>query len=115
METLRQRIIDERKALRCRQQDVAEKIGIPTTTYGGWERGDAEPSAEMLAKLADLFECSVDYLLGRANALDVVNIQTDLTEQQKELLTNYDKLNAVGKGRLLGYLVALLSMPAYVR
>lgn len=115
MEKLRQNIIEERKAKGLTQEELAKKLTLPVNTYGNWERGHAEPSADMLVKLADLFECSVDYLLGRANALDVVNIQTDLTEQQKELLTNYDKLNAVGKGRLLGYLVALLSMPAYVR
>lgn len=115
MEALRQNIIEERKAKNLTQEKIAILLNLPTNTYGSWERGQCEPSAEMLIKLADIFECSVDYLLGRASELDVVSIQTDLTEQQKELLANFDKLNTVGKSRMLGYLVALLGMPAYVR
>ncbi len=104
-----------RKEKGVTQDNICELLKVSRNCYASWEQGRTEPNIEMLIKLADIFECSVDYLLGRASELDVVSIQTDLTEQQKELLQNFDKLNTVGKSRMLGYLVALLGMPAYVR
>lgn len=97
------------------QKAVSDKLGIPEPTYGAYEQGRTEPPIEIIKKLADIFEVSTDYLLGRASALDIVSIQTDLTEQQKELLQQFDKLNTVGKARLMGYLIALISMPAFAR
>ena len=113
MSNLKQNLIEERKTKGYTQLDMAEKLSIPANTYGNWERGHSEPSTEMLIKLANIFEVSTDYLLGRATEVDTVNITTDLTAQQKELLNNFEKLNAEGKARLLGYLIALLGMPMY--
>lgn len=50
------------------QKDVASAIGVDRTTYVKYERGDSEPSFQILEKLADFFNVSVDYLLGRDNA-----------------------------------------------
>lgn len=50
------------------QKDVASAIGVDRTTYVKYERGDSEPSFQILEKLADYFNVSVDYLLGRDNA-----------------------------------------------
>lgn len=115
MYTFKDNLRELRKDQFLTQKAVSQKLGLPESTYQAYEQGRTEPPIEIIKKLADIFEVSTDYLLGRANALDVVNIQTDLTEQQKELLQNFDKLNTVGKARLMGYLLALLSMPAFAR
>ena len=47
------------------QNELAEIIGIKRNTYSDWENGKTEPSFENLIKLADLFEVSLDCLLGR--------------------------------------------------
>lgn len=47
------------------QKDVASYLGIDRTTYVKYERGDSEPSIEMLDKLANYFSVTVDYILGR--------------------------------------------------
>lgn len=39
-------------------------VGCSNPTITHYERGDREPSLEMLCKLADLFGVSVDYLIG---------------------------------------------------
>lgn len=49
------------------QKDVAEKIGVGRTTYAMYEQGKREPDNATLQKLAELFEVSADYLLGRNN------------------------------------------------
>ncbi|MCM1042633.1 MAG: helix-turn-helix domain-containing protein [Corallococcus sp.] len=104
-----------REEKKLTQENVCEKLNVSRNCYASYEQGRTEPNIEMLVKLANLFECSVDYLLGRVSDIDTIEIQTDLTEQQKELLSNFDRLNTEGKARLLGYLLALLGMPAYSR
>ena len=49
------------------QRDMAEKLGISQPSYIRYENGSSEPSQENLVKIADIFDVSVDYLLGRAD------------------------------------------------
>lgn len=53
------------KALR--QEDVAKKLGIARTTYAMYEQGKREPDFNLLEKMAELYDVSVDYLLGRTD------------------------------------------------
>lgn len=47
------------------QQQVADSLSVHRTTYMKWENGLREPSNNMLVKIADFFDVSTDYLLGR--------------------------------------------------
>ena len=47
------------------QKDVATFLGVDRTTYVKYENGVSEPDNDTLVKLAELFNVSVDYLLGR--------------------------------------------------
>ncbi|MBR5312203.1 MAG: helix-turn-helix domain-containing protein [Clostridia bacterium] len=47
------------------QKDFAALIGIPANTYNQWENGKRQPDTETMLKLAEYFNVSVDYLLGR--------------------------------------------------
>ena len=46
------------------QQEVANLLGMSQTGYSKYETGDVTPPAEILVKLAKLYNTSVDYLLG---------------------------------------------------
>ncbi|OWA36737.1 hypothetical protein B9G55_01260 [Saccharibacillus sp. O16] len=48
------------------QQDVADFLGITRQGYGSYETGKTEPDHETLVKIADYFEVSTDYLMGRS-------------------------------------------------
>ena len=53
------------------QAEAAEKAGIALRTYQYYEGKDDKshrPDLETLVALADLFEVSVDYLIGRTDA-----------------------------------------------
>ncbi|MBF7150840.1 helix-turn-helix domain-containing protein [Bacillus toyonensis] len=54
-----------RKEKKLRQEDMAKHLGIARTTYAMYEQGNREPDYDTLQKLADFFDVSVDYLLGR--------------------------------------------------
>lgn len=45
------------------QEKVAAKLGIPYTTYRSYEKGAREPNIEILIKLSDLYNVSIDYIL----------------------------------------------------
>ena len=47
------------------QQDVADMLNIPRGTYAHYEINKREPDNATLILLADFFEVTVDYLLGR--------------------------------------------------
>jgi len=46
------------------QKAVADGIQCSATVYARYERGEREPSIEMLLKLSAFFDVTVDYLLG---------------------------------------------------
>lgn len=47
------------------QSDVAAIVGCSDKAVSAWEKGRREPRTSALVKLAQQFNVSVDYLLGR--------------------------------------------------
>lgn len=47
------------------QSKLASGIGVNQSTVCNWLKGKKEPSIESLWKLADFFDVSIDYLIGR--------------------------------------------------
>lgn len=47
------------------QMQLASKIYVGQSTISEWLTGKNEPSIESLWKLADFFDVSVDFLIGR--------------------------------------------------
>lgn len=65
MEIFIKNLTEQRKLNKMTQRQVAEYLGISQPSYIRYENGSAQPTLENLVKLADLFDVSVDYLLGR--------------------------------------------------
>lgn len=49
------------------QKQIGEYLGISQNTYSQYEVGVLNYPVDVLIKLADLYNVSVDYLLGRTN------------------------------------------------
>ena len=62
-----QRLKDLREDKDLRQEDVAEILGISQTVYSRYERGFQTIPVVHLLKLADYYQVSTDYILGRTN------------------------------------------------
>lgn len=62
-----QHLKDLREDMDVKQRTIAEYLGISQNTYSQYENGVISISPEMLIKIADYFNVSVDYLLGRTN------------------------------------------------
>lgn len=56
-----------RSEYRKTQQELADMLGITRQGYAKYENGLGEPDNNTLTKLADYFDVSTDYLLGRTN------------------------------------------------
>ena len=49
-----------------KQQELADYLNVKQTTYSKYELGRVNIPIEVFMKLADYYDVSVDYLLGRA-------------------------------------------------
>jgi transcriptional regulator with XRE-family HTH domain len=68
------------------QQEVADGIQCSPTVYARYERGEREPSIEMLLKLSAFFGVTIDYLLENGNApmSSLSKYEMDLVEAARE-------------------------------
>ncbi len=66
MTTLATRLRLLRTATGETQTSLGEAVGVGQRTVWGWESGRVKPDPEMLVRLADHFQVSTDYLLGRS-------------------------------------------------
>lgn len=101
---------EAREAFGYTQKQIAETIGIPQRTYGSWERGEREYNADDAVKIADIYGCSLEYLLGRRT----------LEEEKEHLRTNslcemMKRLSPEGQDKLIAYCEDLLANPALRR
>lgn len=69
MLVFQQRLKEQRKLYGYTVRKMADMLGIKHTSYLRYEAGTSEPTQENLVKIAELFDVSVDYLLGRTNDL----------------------------------------------
>ena len=75
-----------RKAKGVRQGELASCVGVTTQAVSKWENGGV-PDAELLPKIAEFFEVSIDELFGKQNnrPVDIQDvILTDITKTKAE-------------------------------
>lgn len=71
---------------------VAEAVGASDVAVYKWESGLAEPKVCYLVKLAELFDCTVDYLVGKTNDYTELPASTPTHDEQR-LLGAYRRLS----------------------
>ena len=106
------KIKDLRLEKGLKQKDVASAINIATNTLSQFENNKGRPSLEVLSLLADFFEVSVDYLIGREDDFGNVVVQNagdikNLSLNEEELLEAYKHLNFFEQDSILVQVKAL--------
>lgn len=56
-----------RKTFKITQKQAAKAAGVTEAMYQFYEYGKSEPTASVLIALADYFDVSLDYLVGRSD------------------------------------------------
>lgn len=86
---------------------LAEKMDISRQVLSNYENEINQPSPEMLIKFANIFQCSIDFLLGREDDFGVISIHrektAELTPDGKELLEIFNALGTQYKAQVLEY------------
>lgn len=72
-----------RKKMNMTQKDLADKFSLGESTIGMYERDEREPSFEFVRQLADFFNVTTDYLLGRTDHPNPPD-QDDIPEELKD-------------------------------
>jgi len=102
------RLISIRKERKVSQSDLAIGAGVHANLIGRYERGEAVPSIEVAAKIAEALKVSLDYLaLGKSDVnvdqslLDkLLTIQQLPEEDREHIIYSIDGLIQHAKTRL---------------
>jgi len=93
-----------RKQNKKTQEEIAKIIGITSVGYSHYESERSEPNIETLIKLADYYDVSLDYLVGRRYANDLGY----LTKDQKEFFKLFLQLDEFKQSKVAGYVSGML-------
>lgn len=83
------------------RKQFAEKCGIPYTTVIGWTNLNRMPDYYALIKIADFFDCSIDYLTGRSDEYAIADAAKEKLNDERELIIKYRRLNESDKNLVL--------------
>ncbi|HCR3206413.1 TPA: helix-turn-helix transcriptional regulator [Enterococcus faecium] len=81
------RLKELRKSKKLTQQQLGDIIHVSKVSISGYERGERSPDRETLTALADYFNVTTDYLLGR-NQTPEWATKEDIIELDKLLESN---------------------------
>lgn len=102
---------DTLKRLRTKKgltsEELCSKIGIKGGSYRNYERNDRKPDYDTLVKLADFYNVSTDYLLGRPDAkapADPIDKLMTVDEMEKDLLREWLSLDEASRKAFLDVL-----------
>lgn len=67
MANLSERLVELQESKHILKKDIANAIGVSIMGYYRYEKGDRQPTTDILIALADYFDVSLDYLVGRSD------------------------------------------------
>lgn len=110
-----QRLKDLRQEKKISQTELASALNISNRTISMYEQGNSEPNVEILLKIADYFNVTADYLIGRTSCRNIENqsLSNSLGVDEKTIdilrllsVTTYKYSN-------LDYLEAIIQHPQF--
>lgn len=84
MQKIGKKIVSFRKQKNMTQMELADRLGISFQAVSNWERGNSMPDISKLPELADIFEVSLDELLGEKSSLVEAAVEGKLEECMKD-------------------------------
>jgi transcriptional regulator with XRE-family HTH domain len=92
-------------------KDFAKIMSVEPATVTNWEKGNRFPKDDVLIKIADYFDCSTDYLLGRTDdklskvysgTLHNQTIEIEIDKEYPHELTAEDVQNLIDQLDIVG-------------
>lgn len=108
---MKNRIREVRKKHGLTMKQLGEKVGLSESAISQYENGKRQPDNQTLLMFGEIFDVSVDYLLGgeqRSPYLSDRNKKeaatSDCDSLRQEAISLYDSLSRSGQDRALSYL-----------
>ncbi len=90
------------------QKECADILSITLRAWQSYEQGMREPKHEVLCRIADLFNVTTDYLLGRETGepetLDKLTAEFNMSALERKIVDNYLSLPKDLRGDLMNFL-----------
>lgn len=86
---------------------VAKKLGIASASVTQWKQGSL-PRVETLARIAEYFGVTVDYLTGKSDSREKPALQAE-NGLDEEFIRSYSRLNETNKAQIDSLIQFLLS------
>lgn len=90
-----------RKEKNLSQYEAAKLLGFSRGKLANYEQASRQPDYDTLKKIANFYDVSIDYLLGRSKTTDLTDNEKEFMEDSKELtikeLTEKYELNIDGE------------------
>ena len=94
------RIKEARELAGYSQKEIAQIIGVAQNTFHGYESGKHDPKSDILVKIANVCNVTVDFLLGREDS----NPTNSYSQSESEHIKKYHTLDEYGKQAVDGIL-----------
>lgn len=98
MQTIGKRLAEIRKSKKLKQMELAERLNVSQQVISNIERGVTTPDIEQLKKIADIYNISLDELVGREFFSD------DADDVERKILSYIKQMDDEGKELSLGLL-----------
>ena len=92
---LGQNLKDMRIKNKYNQEDIAEQLGVTKQTISNWEKGKRTPDINHLIKLDNIYQVTLDSLIGidkRTEDIELLNIILNMRKEKKSQLLNFLKV-----------------------
>lgn len=98
MQTIGKRLAEIRKSKKFKQTELAEMLNVSQQVISNIERGVTAPDIEQLKKFADIYNISLDQLVGREFLGD------DADDVERKIISYIKRMDDEGKELSLGLL-----------
>ncbi|WP_422656823.1 helix-turn-helix domain-containing protein [Paenibacillus sp. EC2-1] len=89
-----ERISQLRRSNSMTQEQLGLVLNVSAQAVSKWEKGDSLPDISLLTELANVFDCTIDYLLGRTSDLQSL---LPLIRVELRRMTPEQRINFVGE------------------
>ena len=101
IQSIGKRIKKRRKELHLTQTEIKEKTGISSGNMSDIERGNRLPAATTLSQLAEILDCSIDWILTGKSPVSENLISPDIGEKDQKLLSLFHEISEEDQEELL--------------
>lgn len=103
------RIKELRVEKKITQLQLSIELGVTQETISAYEHDKHLPSLAALMKMSQIFDASMDYIMGLSPVRQIQTADYNVTDEQRNLLLYYyQRLGTKNKARMLSYAQGLL-------